>query len=421
MRRIGGARFLAPFRVRSFRFQWPADLLTSWAFEMETLILGWYILVETDSVFLLTVFGSLQYLGTLIAPMIGLAGDRIGRRTMLCLMRAFYVVMAITLMTVGLMDNLSPYYVFAIAGLVGLVRPSDLVMRNALIGDTMPHARLTNAMGLARSTQDSARIAGALVGAGLFAVLGIGPAYIFVASFYAASFLFTLGVSKQRPVYDETAPMEPRAPGDPPHAPGPPSFFRELREGLVYVWQTPRVLALLWLAFLVNLTAYPVTHGLLPYVAREVYSLDETGLGQLIAGYAAGALCGSLLMAWTGGARNTARFMLIAILVWFMLVLIFGQVGTKTVGMPLLFLVGIVQASGMVSMSVTLLRTIGARFRGRVMGVRTLAIYGLPVGLMAAGALIDLIGFPIAVTAYAVTGIIFTIIIAIRWRTAIWH
>ena len=31
---------LAPFHVRNYRFQWPADLLTSWAFEMETLILG---------------------------------------------------------------------------------------------------------------------------------------------------------------------------------------------------------------------------------------------------------------------------------------------------------------------------------------------------------------------------------------------
>ena len=41
---------LAPFRVRSFRFQWPADVATSWAFEMETLILGWYVPVETQSV-----------------------------------------------------------------------------------------------------------------------------------------------------------------------------------------------------------------------------------------------------------------------------------------------------------------------------------------------------------------------------------
>ena len=45
---------LAPFRIRSYRFQWPADLLTSWAFEMETLILGWYVLVETNSVVMLT-------------------------------------------------------------------------------------------------------------------------------------------------------------------------------------------------------------------------------------------------------------------------------------------------------------------------------------------------------------------------------
>ena len=47
---------LAPFRVRSFRFQWPADLLTSWGIEMENLVLGWYILVETGSVLALTLF-----------------------------------------------------------------------------------------------------------------------------------------------------------------------------------------------------------------------------------------------------------------------------------------------------------------------------------------------------------------------------
>src|SRR5690606_27649700 len=48
--------WLAPFRVRSFRYQWPADLVTAWAIEMETLILGWYVLVETGSVLTLTLF-----------------------------------------------------------------------------------------------------------------------------------------------------------------------------------------------------------------------------------------------------------------------------------------------------------------------------------------------------------------------------
>ena len=74
-----GALILAAFRVRSFRFQWSADLLTSWAFEMETLVLGWYVMVHTGSVLLLTAFGSLQYVGTLAAPMFGVLGRPAGR------------------------------------------------------------------------------------------------------------------------------------------------------------------------------------------------------------------------------------------------------------------------------------------------------------------------------------------------------
>ena len=97
---------LAPFHIRNYRFQWPADLLTSWAFEMETLILGWYVLVETGSVLLLTVFASLNYIGTLIAPMFGMVGDRIGHRDLLVMMRATYAVLAATLMSAGA-DGLS--------------------------------------------------------------------------------------------------------------------------------------------------------------------------------------------------------------------------------------------------------------------------------------------------------------------------
>src|SRR6185312_7284841 len=91
---------LAPFRIRNYRFQWPADLLTSWAFEMETLILGWYILVETGSVLLLTLFAALQCLGTLVSPMLGVAGDRIGHGVLLCAMRTTYTFLSATLAVV---------------------------------------------------------------------------------------------------------------------------------------------------------------------------------------------------------------------------------------------------------------------------------------------------------------------------------
>src|SRR4051812_32595542 len=182
---------LAPFKIRSYRFQWPADLLISWAFEMETLILGWYVLVETNSVVWLTTFGALLYVGTLIAPLVGVWSDRVGHRNMLTAMRAIYALVAATLMMLAFTGTLKPAYVLVLATLTGLVRPSDMGLRGALIADTMPPASLRAAMGIARTTSDSARIFGALTGAGLFAVIGIGPSYVAITVIYALSAILT--------------------------------------------------------------------------------------------------------------------------------------------------------------------------------------------------------------------------------------
>ena len=110
---------LQPFRIRSFRFQWPADLLASWAFEMEGIILGWFVLISTGSVLLLALFGSLQFLGTLISPLYGMAGDRIGNRALLCLMRGTYLLVALVLMALFLTGNATPIAVFALSTIIG--------------------------------------------------------------------------------------------------------------------------------------------------------------------------------------------------------------------------------------------------------------------------------------------------------------
>src|SRR5581483_8320584 len=94
---VTSSSLLTPFKVRGFLFQWPADLLINWGIEIEILVLGWYVLVETRSVLLLTLFGALRYLGTLIAPAFGMAGDRFGHRNMLCMMRAIYTAIALSM------------------------------------------------------------------------------------------------------------------------------------------------------------------------------------------------------------------------------------------------------------------------------------------------------------------------------------
>ena len=399
---------LAPFRVRSFRFQWPADLLTSWAFEMETLILGWYVLAETGSVLMLSLFGALQYIGTLVAPMFGVVGDRIGQRNLLCGMRAAYTVLAMALMALALAGALSPAVVLVIAALSGMVRPSDLGVRGALVAETIPTGQLMAAMGISRTTSDSARIAGALSGAGLFATLGMGPAYLMVTAFYALGFALTFGTAAR-----------PSAGAADGHE--QPSPWRDLGEGIRYVWINPHLRAGMWLAFLVNLTAFPVSIGLLPYVAKEIYQTDQIGLGYLVAGFAFGALLGSMALSMPTIAMRPARMMIAFALAWYALLLVFAHMRSASGGVAVLALAGFAQSFSLVPLSVMLLRTASERFRGRVMGVRMLAIYSLPVGLLAAGALIEWMGFAATATLYAVIGLAFTMVIAVRWRADLWR
>jgi hypothetical protein len=84
-------------------------------------------------------------------------------------------------------------------------------------------------------------------------------------------------------------------------------------------------------------------------------------------------------------------------------------------------LCGLFQSLTMVCHTVILLSTSVQKYRGRVMGVRMLAIYSLPVGLLVAGGLIGLIGFRATASLYAVVGLAFTVLIALRWRESLWR
>ena len=399
-----GARVLAPFQYRDFRRQWVADLATSWAFEMEMLILGWYVLVTTGSVFLLSAIAAMNYIGTLFAPVLGMIGDRIGMRNLLALMRGTYTTLAGTLMFLFATEQATLPVIFAIAGLLGLVRPSDIGIRNALVAHTVPAPQLSGAVAMSRTTSDSARVIGALTGAGLFAAFGIAAAYVLVTSCYVIGFLLTLAISAPERVRSLT----PRSP------------LRDLSEGISYVWKTPHLQAGMWMACLVNFTAFPLSMGLMPYAAKNIYGLDQTGLGMLVASFAAGAFVGSVGLAMRHSSLGSGRLMLVTSVVWHCCLLAFAFTTEVRAGMMLLFAGGLMQSLSMISLAFMLLRTSEPSLRGRVMGVRMLAIYSLPVGLLLAGVLIPNIGYVATAATYAGTGILLTLAIALFWRASVW-
>ena len=395
----------APFAIRSFRFQWMADLTMSWATEMETLILGWYILTQTGSVFLLTVFASLQWLGTLIAPAFGLAGDRMGHRNVLVMMRAAYALLAAVIAGLAIGGALSPISVLVIAALAGSIRPSDLGMRNVLISETVPPDRMMSAISLARITTDSARAAGALAGAGAVAMLGLDAAYVIIVALYVAGTVLTFRITERR------------VPGSATVRPSP---WRDLIEGARAVWEAPPQLAVLVLAFLVNFTVFPFTLGLLPYVAREVYGANQVGLGYLAASAGIGAIVASLSLSRMAGTVRPARMMVSFAVIWHLLVIAFGHNASMSIGLVLLALIGMCSGLCMLPMALLLLRGAPAALRGRIMGMRTQAVYGLPLGLLVAGPLIERTGFAAAATVYGTCGLACTLLIVWRWRSHLW-
>ncbi len=171
-------------------------------------------------------------------------------------------------------------------------------------------------------------------------------------------------------------------------------------------------------AFLANLTAYPLSNGLLPYIARDVTVPIRPDLASFR--FAIGSLAGSILLSVIGGIR-VARLMIASTVMWYAALLVFVQMQTIPAAIACLMLAGFAQSLTMISIAVILMGTASERFRGRVMGVRMLAIYSLPLGLLAAGSLIDEIGFAATGTLYAAAGLALILTIVLHWRAELWH
>jgi hypothetical protein len=58
--------------------------------------------------------------------------------------------------------------------------------------------------------------------------------------------------------------------------------------------------------------------------------------------------------------------------------------------------------------------------RGRVMGMRMLAVWGLPLGILAAGPLIERLGYVAWTMVYGGLGLAAMLAIGYRWRAALW-
>jgi hypothetical protein len=248
----------------------------------------------------------------------------------------------------------------------------------------------------------------------------MGLAYLAVTACYLLSGAILLGFR-----------LAPRAePGRSRGAGRAGGALTDLRSGVAYMRLSPTIVAIMFLAFLVNLTVFPLTNGSMPVVARDVFGGGPEVLALLLSAASVGALAGSLGLVAAPRVRRPERIMLLSIVSWHLLLLAFagaaavagarlaaGVGGGAALGLVLVVLLayGASTSGSMVTMSAVLLGTAGAAFRGRVMGVRMMAVYGLPLGLLLGGWLSERVGVLGALGALGVSGLLLSAGAALRW------
>ncbi len=108
--------------------------------------------------------------------------------------------------------------------------------------------------------------------------------------------------------------------------------------------------------------------------------------------------------------------MLTASIAWHASIILVSQTRWFGASLGLLLVTGVSQSFTMVTMSVLLLGATSPELRGRVMGLRSLAVYGLPIGLLFSGAVAERFGAPVAFLINGGVGIILTAAIATLLR-----
>ena len=189
------------------------------------------------------------------------------------------------------------------------------------------------------------------------------------------------------------------------------SVLSTIKEGLIYVKGQQVLWATLFVAVLINIAGWTVHTSLVSIFARESLGLDAGGLGILLLSFGIGSLTGALIFAGIGTVQKTGRLMIIAVIAWHILIILLGF-NTSFIGSLLkLFCIGLGFASSQGMILTTLLRTTELSFRGRVMGLRSMAILGFSVGSVMNGAIAQAIGIENTLVVVGTIGIVLMLLL----------
>jgi predicted MFS family arabinose efflux permease len=348
-------------RDRDFRMIWIGQLVSGLGRQVTTVALPWELWNLTRNPLAIGLLALVQLVPILTFALGGGAvADAVDRRRLLIVTQVLLGAMSGIFAVLAFLPAPPLWAFYAVAFVAAGIGSVDQPTRSSAIPRLVPRERLQAAIAVNWLSFQTVAVAGPIFAGLLVSVAGVAWAFTFDVATFGASILALLVI----------API-------PPHPDAARPSLRSVAEGLRFAGAKKIVLA----TFVIDLDAmvFGMPSSLFPQLALTVFNVGAAGYGLLNAAPAIGALIGSALSGWTGGARYPGRGVVFSVAAWGLAIVGFGLLAAS---FPLALLC-LAVAGGADTISAVLRATIAQfetpdHLRGRVMSIHTLVVTSGP-------------------------------------------
>lgn len=375
------SRWSVMFRAlqhRNFQLFFGGQLISLIGTWMDTVAEAWLVYRLTGSSLLL---GTVAFAGQipvfLLAPIGGMAADRLNRRSIVVATQTASMILAGILAALTISGRVKVWEVVLLAALMGVVNAFDIPARQAFLVEMVGREDLMNAIALNSSMFNGARVIGPAIAGILVASIGEGWCFFANSVSYIAVIAGLLLMKINRRSPEAVA-----------------SVLEHIAEGFYFVRQTKPIFALLLLLGLVSLVAMPYS-VLMPVFAARILHGNARTLGVLMGATGVGALTGALILASRTGLKGLSKWVAFSCTGFGAALILFSFSHWYVVSVALLVPVGLFMMVQMASSNTLIQAMVPDRLRGRTMAVYSMMFMGMaPLGSLLAGELGSRIGAP---------------------------
>jgi MFS family permease len=366
----------AALQSRNFRFLWFGLLITNAGTWMESTASGWLV---TDlepgraSLWLGVIAASFAVPMLLLPPFGGAVADRFSRLRLLWIFQTLYLVLSVVLAIVTLTDIVAIWMLVAYAFANGVVLAFDSPVRHAMLPEIVNRDQFTSGVSLNSVAFTGAALVGPAIAGALIPVIGVGG----VMTLNAFSCIATLYALAQ--LRDLPEPRPTRPPGE--------SILRSIGRGIHYISSSPVLSGLILVSTITGLLARSYT-PLLAVFARDEFHVGSGAYGALVSVGGLGTLIGAFGLAGRREVEHRGRLIAVAAISQALLLLLFSISPWYALSLPLLLLVGVMNALTGASIATLIQLSVPGELRGRVMSLYMLTVIGIPsIGAFLLGAM----------------------------------